>query len=111
MTVFYLSTELRDLPWWSAAEAACYAGLGDDPDIVASIAARALTAEAHLRARRSQLDRGEHRWVWLALHRATNPDPVAAVIDTVDAARYAAGSNAPNLVADARTRIVRSAPV
>jgi hypothetical protein len=101
--------ELRDLAWWIAAEAARYAGLGDDPDIAASIAARALTPPAHLRARRSQLQDGEHRWVWLALHRATNPDPVAAVTDTVDAARYAAGPHAVNLVADAQARIVRPA--
>ncbi|MGW4500816.1 DUF6461 domain-containing protein [Micromonospora sp. NPDC004336] len=98
--------ELRDLAWWAAGEAARHAGVGDDPDIVASIAARALTGPAHLRARRSQLDGGEHRWVWLALHRATNPDPVAAVTDSVDAARYAAGPHAANLLADARARIV-----
>ncbi|SCL44268.1 hypothetical protein GA0070606_0211 [Micromonospora citrea] len=98
--------ELRDLAWWVAEEAARHAGVGDDPDVVASIAARALTGPAHLRARRSQLDGGEHRWVWLALHRATNPDPVAAVTDSVDAARYAAGPHAANLLADARARIV-----
>ncbi|MFG3709024.1 DUF6461 domain-containing protein [Micromonospora sp. NPDC047670] len=101
--------ELRDLAWWAAAEAARYAGLGDDSDIAASVAARALTPPAHLRARRSQLQDGEHRWLWLALHRATNPDPVAAVTDTVAAARHAAGPHAANLVADARARIVRSA--
>ncbi|MGI5224010.1 DUF6461 domain-containing protein [Actinoallomurus sp. CA-142502] len=102
--------KLRDLAWWAAAEAARYAGLGKDPDIVATVAARALTSEAHLRARRSQLDGGEHPWVWLALHRATNPDPVAAVTDTVEAARYAAGPYAANLVADVRARADRSAP-
>lgn len=101
---------LRDLAWWAAAQAARYAGLGDDPDVVASLTARALTAEAHLRARRSQLDGGEHQWVWLALHRATNPDPVAAVTDTVDAARYAAGPHAANLVADVQSWIVSPAP-
>ncbi|MFY1691935.1 DUF6461 domain-containing protein [Plantactinospora sp. WMMB782] len=97
--------ELRDLAWWVAAEAARYAGLDGDPDVAASIAARALTTEAELRARRSQLHDGEHRWLWLALHRATNPDPVAAVTDTLEAARYAAGPHAANLVADARARI------
>jgi hypothetical protein len=102
--------KLRDLAWWAAAEAARYAGLGEDPDIVASVAARTLTPDAHLRARRSQLDGGEHPWVWLALHRATNPDPVAAVTDTVEAARYAAGPYAANLVADAQAWTVRSAP-
>jgi hypothetical protein len=102
--------KLRDLAWWAAAEAARYTGLGEDPDIVASVAARTLTPDAHLRARRSQLVDGEHRWVWLALHRATNPDPVAAVTDTFDAARYAAGPHAANLVADAQARAVRPAP-
>ncbi|WP_199853281.1 DUF6461 domain-containing protein [Plantactinospora sp. BC1] len=100
--------QLRDLAWQVAAEAARYAGIGADPDIVASIAARALTTDAHLRARRSQLNDGTHRWVWLALHRATNPDPVAAVTDTVDAARYAAGPHAADLLAEARTRIAEA---
>ncbi|HYN97377.1 MAG TPA: hypothetical protein VES42_26350 [Pilimelia sp.] len=77
---------------------------------VASITARSLTPDAHLRARRSQLDGGQHRWVWLALHRATNPDPVAAVTDTIDAARYAAGPHAANLVADAQARAAEPAP-
>nr|WP_201748882.1 DUF6461 domain-containing protein [Micromonospora acroterricola] len=102
--------ELRDLAWWAAAEAVRYAGLGEDPEIAASVAARALTPDARLRARRSQLHDGEHRWVWLALHRATNPDPVAAVTQTLDAARYAAGAYAANLVADADARIAGSAP-
>lgn len=96
---------LRDLAWWAAAESARYAGLGEDPDVAASVAARALTAGAHLRARRSQLDGGEHSWVWRALHRATNPDPLAAVADGIDSARHAAGPHAANLVADFRTRI------
>jgi hypothetical protein len=102
-----LSTDeprLRDLAWWVAAEAARYAGVADDPDIAASIAARALTAGAQWRARRSQLDGGEYPWVWLALHRATNPDPVAAVIEAVDAARFAAGPHAAQLVHDAGQR-------
>lgn len=51
---------LRDVAWWCAAEAARYAGVAEDPDITASIAARALTPEAHARARRAQLQGGEH---------------------------------------------------
>ncbi|MEU5884989.1 DUF6461 domain-containing protein [Spirillospora sp. NPDC047279] len=98
---------LRDLAWWAAMQAAHYAGLGEDPEIAASVAARTLTPDAHLRARRSQLHDGEHRWVWLALHRATNPDPLAAATDTIDAARYAAGPHAANLIADAQTKITR----
>jgi hypothetical protein len=89
---------LRDLAWWAAAQAARYAGVADDPDIAASITARALTPEAQWRARTSQLHGGEHPWVWLALHRATNPDPVAAVTETVDAARFAAGPHAAELL-------------
>ncbi|WP_326559962.1 hypothetical protein [Micromonospora sp. NBC_01796] len=74
------------------------------------MAARTLLPDAYLRARRSQLHEGEHRWVWLALHRATNPDPVASASEALEAARYAAGPYAPDLVADARSRIARSAP-
>ncbi|MEU8796715.1 DUF6461 domain-containing protein [Spirillospora sp. NPDC048819] len=96
---------LRDLAWWAAAQAARYAGLGEDPDITASLAARTLTPDAHLRARRSQLSDGEHPWAWLALHRATNPDPLAAAADTIDAARFAAGPHAANLINDAQARI------
>jgi hypothetical protein len=96
---------LRDLAWWAAAEAARYAGLAEDPDIAASVAARELTPAAVWRARRSQLHDGEHRSMWLALHRATNPDPVAAAVETLDAARYAAGPHAAELVAEARRRI------
>ncbi|MEV4628171.1 DUF6461 domain-containing protein [Micromonospora sp. NPDC049523] len=102
--------ELRELAWWAASEAARHAGLSEDPDIVASVAARTLTPDAHLRARRSQLDDGEHRWVWLALHRATNPDPFAAASEALEAARYAAGPYAADLVADARARIAGLAP-
>ncbi|MBB4772296.1 DUF6461 domain-containing protein [Actinomadura livida] len=96
---------LRDLAWWAAAQAARYAGLAEDPDITASVAARALTPPAHLRARRSQLGDGEHRWVWFALHRATNPDPLAAATDAIDAARYAAGPHAANLISGVQARI------
>lgn len=101
---------LRDLAWWAAAQAADYAGLGEDPDIAASIGARTLTPGAHLRARRSQLADGEHRWIWLALHRATNPDPLAAATETLEAARYAAGPHAANLIADAQSRITAPEP-
>ena len=97
--------DLRELAWWAAAEAARHAGADSDPDIVASIAGRALTANAHHRARRSQLHGGEHPWLWLALHRATNPDPLAAVTGAVYAARFAAGPHAANLLADAQARI------
>ncbi|MEV7231316.1 DUF6461 domain-containing protein [Polymorphospora sp. NPDC051019] len=100
--------QLRDLAWWVAAQAAHHGGLGEDPDVVASLTARALTEQARRRAGRSQSARSAHRWIWLALHGATNPDPVAAVADAVDAARYAAGAHAANLIADTRAWIVGS---
>jgi hypothetical protein len=90
---------LRDFAWWCATEAARYAGLASDPDVTASIAARALTPEAHIRARKAQLGSREHSWMWLALHRATNPDPRAAATEALEAARYAAGPHAAELVA------------
>ena len=98
-------SQLHDLAWWIATEAAQYAGLSTDPDVSASIAERALTANAHRRAQTSQLSNGEHRWLWLTLHRATNPDPVAAVDGALDAARYAAGPHAVELLDAARQRI------
>ncbi|GAA4235113.1 DUF6461 domain-containing protein [Actinomadura meridiana] len=101
---------LRSLAWWAAEQAAHYAGLNEDPDITASITVQALTPDAHLRARRSQLDDGEHQWVWLTLHRATNPDPLAAAIDAIEAARYTAGPHAANLVADLQTKMTTPNP-
>ncbi|MFI0410072.1 DUF6461 domain-containing protein [Actinomadura sp. 3N508] len=98
-------SSLRDLAWWAATEAARHAGLGADPDIAASVAARALSPDAHLRARRSQLHDGEHPWVWSALHHATNPDPLAAATDAIDAARHAAGPHAADLVAAVQAKI------
>ncbi|MER6812529.1 hypothetical protein ABT299_24970 [Spirillospora sp. NPDC000708] len=64
----------------------------------------------HLRARRSQLAGGEHRWIWLALHRATNPDPLAAATEPLEAARYAVGPHAANLIAEAQSRITAPEP-
>ena len=96
---------LRELAWWAAGEAARHAGLVDDPEIVASIAARALTPGALDRARRSQLDGGEHQWLWLALHRATNPDARAAAVEALGAARFAAGPHAAELLEGARQRV------
>lgn len=89
---------LRDIAWWSAAEAARHAGLDDDPDVAASLEARALTPRATHRARRSQLDVGDHYWLWMTLHQATNTDPVAAVAWTVDAACNAVGTEAADLL-------------
>jgi hypothetical protein len=93
---------LRDFAWWCAGEAAYYASRAHDRDVTESIAARALTPSAHDRARRAQLSGGEHQWLWLALHRATNPDPRAAATETLTAARNVAGSHAAELVTHAR---------
>jgi hypothetical protein len=49
--------------------------------------------------------RGAHPWLWKALHQATNPDARAALVGTLDAARYAAGPHAAELLAAARTHI------
>lgn len=98
-------SQLRDFAWWCAAEATRYAEMADDPDIEASIAARALTPEAHLRARRSQLQGGEHPWLWLALHHATNPDARAAAAETLNAARYAAGTHGGELLLNAQAQL------
>ncbi|MFD3748017.1 DUF6461 domain-containing protein [Nocardia sp. NPDC058633] len=102
---------LTDLPverqqamaWWAVGRAAEYVHLADDPDVVASIQARAMTPEAELRARTSLVGDRANYWLWSALHHATNPDPLAAAIGAIDAARYACGPAAADLVDDART--------
>jgi hypothetical protein len=66
--------QAQDLAWWIAAAVAQEAGQADDPDVAATLAARALTEQARWRARRSQLHGGEHPWLWQTLCRATNPD-------------------------------------
>jgi hypothetical protein len=97
---------LRELAWWAAGEAVAHAGMADHPAVAASVAARALTPEAELLARESQrTGRGEHHWMWMALHRATNPDPLGAAIGTLDAARYAVGGGAADLLDRARRRL------
>ena len=95
----------RELAWWIAEQTVRGAGLDGDPDVAATIAARAFTDVAAWRARSSQLDGGEHPWLWRALHRATNPDPVGAVLGVLDAGRYAGGPRAAELVRAARDRL------
>jgi len=102
--------DVREHAWWLAEQAARYAGLDSDPDVRASIAARALTDAARRRAQRSQLGDGEHRWMWTALHHATNPDPVAGAIEAMNSARYAAGGHAAELVSRAQERLSRLHP-
>ncbi|MCA2208117.1 DUF6461 domain-containing protein [Nocardia rosealba] len=102
---------LADLPtdrqnqmtWWAVRRTAEFAHLADDPDVVASIESRTLTPEAELRARRSLVGDRANFWMWAAVHQATNPDPLAALIGTLDAARYAWGPAAANFLDEART--------
>ncbi|MFL6072583.1 MAG: DUF6461 domain-containing protein [Mycobacteriales bacterium] len=97
---------LREFAWWAAGEAVAHAGMAGHPAVAATMAARALTPEAELLARESQrTGRGEHHWMWMALHRATNPDPLGAAIGTLDAARYAAGGQAADLLDRARRQL------
>jgi hypothetical protein len=99
---------LRELAWWAAGEAVAHAGMAGHPAVAASMSARALTPEAELLARESQrTGRGEHHWMWMALHRATNPDPLGAAIGALDAARYAAGGGAADLLDRARRQLTR----
>ncbi|MGF0319826.1 DUF6461 domain-containing protein [Nocardia fluminea] len=102
---------LADLPaerqqamaWWAVRRAAEYSHLADDPDVVDCLAARTLTPEAELRARRSTVGERANFWFWSAVHHATNPDPLAAAIGTLDAARYAMGAVAAEFIDEART--------
>jgi uncharacterized protein DUF6461 len=95
---------LRDLTWWVAGQLAARTGLAELPEAAATLAARRFTPEAERLARTSQLtNRGGNHEAWLVLHAATNPDPVAAAIHTLHAARGAA----PELLDEARRRIRR----
>ncbi|MFD8499455.1 DUF6461 domain-containing protein [Amycolatopsis sp. NPDC059657] len=106
---FLPEDRLRDLAWWAATEAVAHAGLTEDPDFAASLAARALTPAAELRARTSQLGgRGEHYRLWMTLHQATNPDPLAAAIRALDDARYAVTGGAADLLDRARLLIAQA---
>lgn len=96
---------LRELAWWAAREAAVHAGLDTHPAVAASLVGRSLTSAADLLARTSGLEgQGEHRQVWMALHEASNPDPLGAAIHAIDAARYAFGPDASDFLARARDR-------
>jgi hypothetical protein len=96
---------LRELAWWAAAFAVDHSEVCDHPEVVASLAARALTPAAELLARRSGLYGGRHHWLWMALHNATNPDPLGAAIGALDAARYAVAGNAAELLTQARAQV------
>jgi hypothetical protein len=96
---------LRELAWWAAAQAVEHSGLGSHPAVSASLATRTLTSDADVLARTSGLEgRGAHRYVWLALHQAMNPDALSAAIRALDAARYAFGPDAAAFLDQARER-------
>ncbi len=99
-------SRLRDLAWWAASFAVARSEMSEHPEVTASLAARALTPEAELLGRHSQLyGQGQHHWLWMSLHRATNPDPLAAAIGALDAARYAVAGSAAELLKQARARM------
>jgi hypothetical protein len=59
-----------------------------------------------LQARATELEgRHQHRQAWLAAHAATNPDPLAAAINTLECARYVLGPHAADFLDLARERI------
>lgn len=98
---------LRELAWRAASAVAEHTCTAEDPVIAAVLAQRRLSPEAEFLARRSQLhaDR-EHAWLWQAIHNATNPDPLAAAINSLSAARYASGQAGEQLLEHAR-QVVR----
>jgi hypothetical protein len=72
---------LGDLAWDGARSVAERTGLlADEEAARRSIAERGLTADAELLARASTIGDWPHVVGWRALHRATNPDPVAAAM-------------------------------
>lgn len=98
--------ELRDLAWWIAAFAAAHSELAQHPAVTATLAGRALTAEAEELTRRSQLhEHRMHRWLWMTLHAATNPDPLGAALGSLDADRYAVAGHAAELLEQVRGRL------
>ncbi|WP_020667266.1 DUF6461 domain-containing protein [Amycolatopsis nigrescens] len=106
---FLPDESLRDLAWWAANEAVVHAGLNEDSDVRVSLSNRELSANAEIRARTTGLEgRGAHHWMWEAVHRATNPDPLGAAIGALDAARYAAAGAAAELLDRAHRRIAEA---
>ncbi|WP_181773981.1 DUF6461 domain-containing protein [Amycolatopsis pittospori] len=101
---------LRDLAWRAASVAAEASAAAEDPVIAATLEHRLLSPQAVMRIRKSQLRaHQEHAWLWKAIHCATNPDPLGAAIQALDASRYAAGASAADLLDHAR-RLVDQAP-
>jgi hypothetical protein len=82
--------DLRNITWWAVGELADHDAL-DDPEVAATLASRSLSPEAVLHARLAQArtspSTSRVSALWRALHSATNPDPVAALIAVADALR------------------------
>src|SRR4051794_3487913 len=76
---------LAELAWSGARTVAERTGLlADEPAAEESLAACRLTPAAELLARESTLSDGEHFAGWDVLHKATNSDPPAAVIQVLE---------------------------
>lgn len=104
---FVSEETLLDLAWRAASAVVEHAGVAGDPVIAAVLTERRLNPDAELLARRSQLRAyREHAWMWQAIHQATNPDPLAAAIGSLSAARSAAGPRGEELLEYAR-RVAR----
>jgi hypothetical protein len=75
--------ELRDITWWTVGEIAKHYG-AEDPEVAATLQSRSLSPAAVLRARQAEIftypPTGLPVAPWPALHSATNPDPVAAMV-------------------------------
>lgn len=96
--------DLRELAWWVAAFAAEHSELSQHPAVMATLAARALTPEAETLARSNVMYGKQHHWLWTTLHAATNPDPLSAAIQALEAARHAVAGRAAELLEQARAR-------
>jgi hypothetical protein len=100
--------ELRDLAWWAAAFAVAHSEpleRFEQRAATATLAARALTPKAELLARGSQSYTHEHHWLWATLHAATNPDSLAAAIESLNAAYYAVPGHVAELQDYARAQL------
>ncbi len=99
LLAFLSEGTLRDLAWYAASMAAEHAGVAGEPAVSATLAERRLTPDAEILARKAQLQaHAGQSWLWQTIHRASNPDPLAAAIGAVDAARYAVGTSAADLL-------------
>ena len=103
------AAELSELAWWAAAEAVARADLRNHPAVAASLEARALSAEAQVLARRSGLEGGSHHWVWMALHEATNPDPLGAALHVIQSAAYVFGADTDAFLERVRAKLTARA--